>query len=154
MKFTSPIAVAAVSLLLSAYAEPRRSTSLPVPASNLSVSPTSLTFGPIAVNGFTFAMVTITNSGDAADYIATATPVEGTFFATFGGTCNTSIDPSDPLQRNYWIPAGGSCTFQWGFHPTTRGGGRPPWTSTGSGTLFFDSHAPISISFTGLATPH
>ena len=165
MKFTSPIALAVVSLLVSAYAEPgsstmgivtgaRPSSSLTVTASNLSVSPTSLTFGPIAVNAFVYAMVTITNSGDAADYIQTATPGEGTFFATFGGTCNTSIDPDNPSLGNYWIPAGGSCTFQWGYHPTTRGGGRPPWTQTGTGTLIFVGHAPISISFTGLATPH
>lgn len=165
MKFTHPTALAVVSLLISAFAEPgsstkdivtgtHRSPSLTMTASNLTVSPTSLTFGPIPVNSFVYAMVTITNTGDAADYIASATPVEGTFFATFAGTCNTSVDPNDPLERNYWIPAGGSCTFQWGYHPTTRGGGKPPWTQTGSGTLTFDSHAPISISFTGLATPH
>ena len=165
MKIVQPIALAGLSVLISAYAEPGSSTtsvvigarpgaSQMVVSSILSVSPTSLSFGPTPVNTFAYAIVTISNTGDAADYIAGASPVEGTFFATFAGTCNTSIDPNDPNQRNYSIPAGGSCTFQWGYNPTTRGGGKPPWMQTGTGTLTFDSHAPISIPLTGLATPH
>lgn len=164
MKITHPFALIGVSLLVGAYGNTGSSTKSVITgvrlgasmaaASNLSVTPTSLTFGPTPVNSFVYAMVTISNSGDAADYIVTATPSEGTFFATFGGTCNLSIDPTDPAQRNYWIPAGGSCTFQWGYHPTTRGGGRPPWTETGTGTLIFLNHASISIPLTGLATPH
>lgn len=164
MKITHPFALMGFSLLVGAYGNAgssaksvvtgvRLGASMAV-ASNLSVTPTSLTFGPTPVNTFVYDLVTISNSGDAADYIVTATPSEGTFFATFGGTCNVSVDPTDPNQRNYWIPAGGSCTFQWGYHPTTRGGGKPPWTQTGTGTLIFLNHAPISIPFTGLATPH
>lgn len=166
MHFTRPIALAALSVLVSACAEPVSPTNgtvigappraeVSITSSNLTVSPTSLTFGPVKVGTFAYAFVTISNSGDAADYISTATATpDPPFFPTFAGTCNTSIDPNDPNQRNYWIPAGGSCTFQWGFHTTKRGGGRPPWTHTGSGTLYFDSAAPISIAFTGLATPH
>jgi hypothetical protein len=168
MNVTRPIALATLSVLVSACAEPvsptshvvigTRSSVSPTSASILTVSPTSLTFGPTPVGTFDYEIVTISNSGDAADYISTvnfptATP-DPPFFPTFGGSCNTSIDPNDPNQRNYWIPAGGSCTFQWGFHPTTRGGGRPPWTATGSGTLSFDSGASFSIDFTGLSTPH
>ncbi len=166
MKVTRPIALAALSVLVSACAEPvsptnrivigaRSSASPTILSSNLTVSPTSLTFGPTPVGTFAYAIVTISNSGDAADYISTATATpDPPFFPTFAGTCNTSIDPNDPNQRNYWIPAAGSCTFEWGFHPTTHGGGRPPWTHTGTGTLFFDSSPSLSIDFTGLATPH
>ncbi len=163
MNVTRPIALAALSVLVSACAEPvcppnplaigaPPRGSVITASSNLTVSPTSLTFGPTPVGSFAYDIVTISNSGDADDYISTATATpDFPFFPTFTGTCNTSIDPNG---RNYWIPAGSSCTFQWGFHPIKRGGGRPPWTITGSGTLYFDSFAPISISFTGLSTPH
>ena len=163
MNVSRPIALAALSVLISACAEPvsptnravigtSPSASVITASSNLTVSPTSLTFGPTPVGTFAYDIVTISNSGDADDYISTATATpDFPFFPTFGGTCNTSIDPNG---RSYWIPAGSSCTFQWGFHPIKRGGGRPPWTITGSGTLYFDSFAPISISFTGLSTPH
>lgn len=121
--------------------------------SNLAVTPSSITFPTTPVGGFSYDTVTISNTGDTADYLVTATASpDPPFFPTFGGTCNTSIDPNG---RTYWIPAGGSCTFQWGYHPTTRPGkGRPPWTQTGTGTLFFDSGTTLAVSFTGQVSPH
>jgi len=113
----------------------------------LSVTPTAITFAPTVVGAFNYQLVTITNSGDAADYITTATASPNPpFFPTFGGTCNTSIDPNN--NKNYYIPPGFSCTFQWGFHPE-KPGRRP-----GTGTLFFDSGATLAVTFSGVATPH
>lgn len=115
------------------------------PGPVLSVSPTAVTFATVSVGAFDYQMVTITNSGDATDYISTAT-ADAPFFPTFGGTCNTSIDPNDPNHRNYWIPAGSSCTFQWAFNPTTH-----PGKYTGTGTLIFDVSSPLNVSLTGKA---
>ena len=114
----------------------------------ISVSPTSIEFANTITGNFTYETVTISNTGDAADYLTTATPFEGTFFATFGGTCNVSIDPNDPTERNYWIPANESCTFQWGFHPPH------PGKFHGTGTLIFDNSPSITLSFTARGTQH
>jgi hypothetical protein len=108
----------------------------------MSVSSTSLTFPTTVVGEFAYLTITIYNNGDADEYLYTAT-ASGDFFPTFGGTCNTSIGPTG---RNYYIPAGTSCTFQWGFHPSH------PGKHIGTGILDFDISPSISISLTGRAT--
>lgn len=118
------------------------------PGPVLTVAPTSITFANTIVGDFDYQEVTITNAGDAADYLTTATPSAGTFFTTFGGSCNLSIDPDDPNQRNYWIPAGGSCTLQWAFNPSK------PGKQTGTGTLVFDISPSVDVSLTGRGTKH
>ena len=120
----------------------RRSAVGPV----LSVSPTAVVFAPTPVGEFSYEIVTISNTGDATDFISSATPVESPFFATFGGTCNVSIDPIS--GKNYYIPPGSSCTFQWGFNP-----GRPG-RQTGTGTLNFESGATLTVALTGRGLPH
>lgn len=124
-------------LLISTTSAARRSVAVVGPV--LSVSPTAITFANTAVGEFDYQIVTITNSGDEADYILTAN-ADQPFFPTFGGTCNFSVDGNG---QNYYIPAGTSCTFQWGFNPAK------PGKSTGEGTLFFQSGAKIDVSFTG-----
>jgi hypothetical protein len=122
----------------------RRSAAVGGPV--LSVSPTTVAFAPTPVGVISYEIVTITNTGDATDFISSATPVESPFFATFAGTCNTSVDPI--TLKNYYIPAGSSCTFQWGFDPSR------PGRQTGTGTLNFESGATLTVSFTGRALPH
>ena len=111
----------------------------------ISVSPTSVGFANTVAGEFNYQMVTISNTGDADDYVSTAAPPEGTLFATFGGSSNFSVDPNDPTH-NYRIPANGSCTFQWGFHPPH------PGKFTGTGTLTFENSPSITLSFTGKGT--
>ena len=118
------------------------------PGPVISVTPTSVTFANTLVGEFSYQVVTISNTGNAADYLTVAIPSEGTFFQTGGGTCNASVDPNDPNQRNYWIPAGFSCTFQWGFNPSK------PGKQTGTGTMIFDNSPSIDLSFTGRGTKH
>jgi hypothetical protein len=122
----------------------RRSAAVGGPV--LSVSPTTVAFAPTPVGEFSYEIVTITNTGDATDFISSATPVESPFFATFAGTCNTSIDPIS--GKNYYIPPGFSCTFQWGFNPSR------PGRQTGTGTLSFESGATLAVAFTGRGLPH
>ena len=164
MNVKRAIALATLSVLTNACSEPVSPTSRTLPAtrssvepsiasSNLTVSPASLFFGPTAFGSFDYDIVTISNTGDAADYITTATATpDNTFFPTFAGTCNTSVDPDDPNDppRNYYIPAGGSCTFQWGFSPPVR---RPRFYA-GSGTIYFDSGASLTITFGAFGIPH
>ena len=115
-------------------------------SSILSVSPSAVVFSNTTVGTFDYQMVTVSNTGTDGDYIATADAVPNPpFFPTFAGTCNTSIGPSG---ANYWIPAGESCTFQWGFHPSK------PGKQSGVGTLSFASGATASVTLTGKGTPH
>ena len=115
-------------------------------AAGLTLSPTALTFAPTTVGDFDYQMVTITNGGAEAEYISTATTSGNPpFFPTYGGTCNFSVDETN---KNYYIPAGESCTFQWGFHPAR------PGKQMGTGTLYFDSGATLTVTFTGKGTPH
>jgi hypothetical protein len=139
----STVAAGALTVLVLLTTTAARSTRTPGPV--LSVSPSAITFATITAGEFDYQMVTITNSGDAGDYIQTATAdPDPPFFPTFGGTCNTSIGPDGVTP--YYIPAGGSCTFQWGFHPTH------PGKRTGTGTLVFVTSAPIDVSLSGKAT--
>lgn len=82
----------------------------------LSVSPATVAFPSTPVGtacpgaNCTYAEVTITNNGSQTVTLTTATPTSGgTFWATFGGTCNNTYA--------YKLPANTSCTFQWGFKP-------------------------------------
>jgi len=139
-------AAAAMIMILTMFTTSAARRSAAVGGPVLSVSPTSVAFAPTPVGGFSYEIVTITNTGDATDFISSATPVESPFFATFGGTCNFSVDPI--TGKNYYIPAGSSCTFQWGFNPSR------PGRQTGTGTLNFESGATLTVSFTGRALPH
>jgi len=139
-------AAAAMIMILTMFTTSAARRSAAVGGPVLSVSPTAVAFAPTPVGGFSYEIVTITNTGDATDFISSATPVESPFFATFGGTCNFSVDPI--TGKNYYIPAGSSCTFQWGFNPSR------PGRQTGTGTLNFESGATLTVSFTGRALPH
>jgi hypothetical protein len=112
----------------------------------LTYFPRPVDFGTTVVGEIAYQLVTIQNNGDADDYLSTATATDP-FFPTFGGTCNTSLDPLDPTH-NYRIPAGGSCTFQWGFNPTH------PGKYNGTGTLQFEQSATLPVNFVGRGTKH
>jgi hypothetical protein len=145
-RWSQPVRAAGLTVLVMFATSATRSR-VAVVGPILSVTPTAVTFDPTVVGGFNYQFVTITNSGDAADYITTATASPyPPFFATFAGTCNTSIDPNN--QQNYYIPPGFSCTFEWGFNPA-KPGRRP-----GTGTLVFQSGATLAVTFAGVATPH
>ena len=139
-----PVAAVALTVLVLLTSTAARSRRTPGPV--LSVSPAAITFATVAPGEFDYQLVTVANTGDADDYIqtATATP-DPPFFPTFGGTCNTSIGPDG--VTNYFIPAGGSCTFQWGFHPAR------PGKQTGTGTLVFVTSAPITVTFSAKSKP-
>lgn len=142
---TRTVAAAVITMLIMfTTSAARRSAAVGGPV--LSVSPTTVAFAPTPIGGFSYEIVTITNSGDATDFISSATPVESPFFATFAGGCNFSVDPIS--GKNYYIPPGSSCTFQWGFSPGRAG------RQTGTGTLSFESGATLTVSFTGRGLPH
>jgi hypothetical protein len=118
-----------------------------IAASNLTVSPTLLSFDDAVVGaacpgtGCTYAEVTITNGGDALEHLSTATTdPEPPFFPTFGGSCNT--------PNAYDIPVGESCTFQFGFKP------QHPGKFTGTGTINFDSGASVTVDLVGFGRHH
>jgi hypothetical protein len=142
--FKFSFVAASALLLISTTSATRRSVAVVGPV--LSVSPTALVFATTVVGDFAYGIVTVTNSGDAADYISTATADPNPpFFPTFAGTCNTSVDGNG---QNYYIPAGTSCTFQWGFHPSRAG------RVNGSATLSFQSGATLTIDLTGMGKPN
>ena len=84
--------------------------------------------------GCSYAMITITNNLGTAQTI-TGGFGGGPFWVTWGGTCNTATKT---------IAAGGSCTLQWGFAPTTAG-----TTSTGTGTVPFASGLNLTLGLKG-----
>jgi hypothetical protein len=144
-KRTQTVAAAMVTMLIMfTTSAARRSAAVAGPV--LSVSPTTVAFPLTPVGGFSYEIVTITNTGDAPDFLTTATPGEPPLYATFGGTCNLSIDPN--TQKNYYIPAGSSCTFQWAFNPSRAG------RQAATGTLIFESGATLTVLLTGRALPH
>src|SRR4026209_2583443 len=76
----------------------------------LTYFPRPVDFGTTTFGEIAFELMTIQNTGDADDDLRTATATDP-FFPTFGGTCQTLVDPQNPAH-NYRIPAGQSCTFQ------------------------------------------
>ncbi len=85
--------------------------------------------------------MTITNNGELTETLTTAEATPNPpFFPTFGGTCN--------VQYSYMLPAGQSCTFQWGFKP------QHPGKVTGTGTISFLSGASLGVVLVGKGTPH
>ena len=135
------IATAAVVFLATA------SLLTPNALAQLSVSPSVVVFPNTPVgsacpgDNCSYAEVTITNNGTATEHLisAEATP-DPPFWPTFGGTCNT--------PDAYFLPAGESCTFQWGFKP------EHPGKSNGVGTVSFESGASVGVVLTGRGTPH
>jgi hypothetical protein len=80
------------------------------------------------------------NTASDAEHLVGATAGEGPFWPTFGGTCNN--------QLLYYLPAGASCTFQWGFKPEKLGQRRD------TGQISFESGASVSVELEGRGTPH
>jgi hypothetical protein len=116
-------------------------------ASNLTVSPAVLVFPDTVVGtdcpgaNCTYAEVTITNGGTDTETLTTAnTDTDPPFWPTFGGSCNT--------PDAYMLPAGESCTFQFGFKPTH------PGKFTGTGTINFASGASVSVDLIGFGRHH
>jgi hypothetical protein len=113
---------------------------------SLTVSPSSLTFPPTPVgpdcpgDNCAYADVTISNSGPDTEHLVGADAPSGAFWPTFGGTCN--------VQHLYFLPAGQSCTFQWGFKPEKPGQRRD------TGHISFESGASLSVELEGRGTPH
>ena len=114
---------------------------------SLTVSPTALSFPNTPVGpdcpgaNCTYAMVTITNTGSGTEHLTGAAAGSyGPFWPTYGGTCNT--------PNMYVLPAGASCTFQWGFKPEHPGRVRD------TGTINFESGESVSIELDGRGSPH
>jgi len=112
----------------------------------LTYFPRPVDFGTTMVGEISYQLITIQNNGDADDYLVTATATDP-FFPTFGGTCQTLVDPNDPTHK-YRIPAGQSCTFQWGFNPDH------PGKFTGTGTLDFEQNITLPVNFVAKAKKH
>ncbi len=113
--------------------------------SNLTVSPAVVVFPNTPVgpdcpgNNCSYAMVTIANNGaqDVTLGVAEADPSQ-TFWATYGGTCN--------VVYAYVLPAGQTCTFQWGFAPPH------PGKFMGTGTISFADGSMVGVVLTGKGT--
>jgi streptogramin lyase len=107
----------------------------------LTVTPASVVFADTA-SGTTnpsYALVTITNNGPGAQTLTTASATpDPPFFPTFGGTCN--------VQYAYTIPAGASCTFQFGFNPPAAG------SYSGTGSISFSSGVVLNVALAGTGT--
>lgn len=110
-------------------------------SSNLTVSPAVVVFPntPVGTDcpgvNCTYAMVTITNNGSQTEQLVTA-EADSPFWPTYGGTCNATYA--------YYLPAGESCTFQWGFKPVH------PGRVVGVGTVSFKSGASVGVLLTGV----
>ena len=116
-------------------------------AMSLSISPTTLSFSPTPVGpecpgaNCSYAEVTITNNGATTEHLVGATAGSpAPFWPTFGGTCN--------VAHMYFLPAGASCTFQWGFKP------EKPGRVRATGQISFESGESVSIELDGRGTPH
>jgi hypothetical protein len=100
----------ATSLLMIAMAVP---ASAATTTSVLSISPTRLSFGKVAVGSTGWADVTISNS--TSDDLA---------LGSAGFTSGDGFSTDWSLSSCYWqgLPAGGSCTVRLTFTPTDVGG--------------------------------
>jgi hypothetical protein len=107
--------------------------------SGLSIDPDSITFQPTVVGDYSYEMATITNAGPEDDTIVGVLPQGESLFPTQAGTCNL---------QNWLIPAGTSCTYQFGFHPDRPGRVR------NTITLYFGSGATLDVTLTGRGRPH
>jgi hypothetical protein len=89
------------------------------------------------VGKIAYGMVTIVNSDVTPQTIVvvTASP-RPPFWPTWGGTCNS-------LANNKVVPGNGTCTFQFGFKPATKGVVR------GTGEFTFKSGIKKQINLTG-----
>ncbi|MFC6155146.1 choice-of-anchor D domain-containing protein [Kribbella jiaozuonensis] len=105
---------------------------LPDNGSQISISPTALSFGSVATGSTSAAQaVTVTNSGTAAAPVSSVA-VTGDFSQT--NNCGSSI------------AAGGSCTVNVTFSPTAAGGRNGNLTVTAAGVA-----STVSLSGTGVA---
>jgi hypothetical protein len=91
--------------------------------------------GPCPGTGCVYALVKVHNRTASVETIATAAAT-APFWPTYGGTCN--------VKYAYAIPAGKSCTFEFGFRPTARG-----TLYTGSGTIIFVSGESRTVTLIG-----
>jgi hypothetical protein len=105
----------------------------------VAIDPDSLEFPPTLVGDYGYAMATITNTGPDDDVLIGVLPQGEPLFPTQAGTCNL---------QNWIIPAGTSCTYQFGFHPQRPGRVRSTLT------LHFGSGATLAMSLTGRGRPH
>ncbi len=105
----------------------------------LSVSPAVVVFPDTSVGAISYQEVTISNTGSQTENLLTATADPNPpFWPTFGGTCNVNF--------GYAVPAGASCTFQWGFKPVH------PGRTVGVGTISFESGAALGVVLVGKGT--
>jgi hypothetical protein len=107
--------------------------------SSVSIDPDSVEFPPTPVGAYSYEMATITNAGPADEMIVAVSPQGESLFPTQAGTCNL---------QGWVIPAGTSCTYQFGFHPDRPGRVRNTLTLT------FASGATIEVSLTGRGRRH
>ncbi len=94
------------------------------------------TCGAVGSTSCTYASITITNGTAVTQTITTASTGTTIFWPTYGGTCNVTYA--------FAIPSGASCTFEFGFEPTTTS-----TTYTDTGTVNFDSGAALSVGLSG-----
>lgn len=105
----------------------------------LSISPETITFPPTRVGDFSYEMATITNAGPTDQTVVGVLPQGEALAPTQAGTCNA---------QNWLIPAGTSCTYQFGFHPERPGRVRNTLT------IYFESGATVEVALTGRGRPH
>jgi hypothetical protein len=106
---------------------------------SVAVEPDALEFPPTRVGDFSYAMATVTNAGPDDEVLVGVSPQGEPLFPTQAGTCNL---------QNWIIPAGTSCTYQFGFHPERPGRVR------NIVTLHLASGATLDVSLTGRGRPH
>ncbi len=92
--------------------------------------------GAVGSTSCTYASITITNGTAVTQTITTASAGTTIFWPTYGGTCNVTY--------GFMIPSGASCTFEYGFEPTTAS-----TTYTDTGTVNFASGAALSFGLSG-----
>jgi hypothetical protein len=78
----------------------------------LSISPSSLDFGPVPVNGSKLATATLSNIGNASLQISSLSPALNPF-SRQGGSCPNLL----PIV----LQVGASCTIAWQYAPTVQG---------------------------------
>jgi hypothetical protein len=111
-------------------------------AGSLTVAPTVRHFqgkpvagAPCPGKGCVYALVKIRNRTANVETIVSATATNP-FWPTYGGTCN--------VVYAYAIPAGKTCTFQFGFKPTAAG-----TLYTGTGNVMFVSGETLTVTLIG-----
>jgi hypothetical protein len=125
-----------LAVLISVLQLPLWANAATVPAPKISVSPTSITFSSVTVDGSSLKTVTITNKGTAALDVGDIT-ITGTNSSQFNET-NTCSDP---------LPSGGTCTVSVTFSPIEPNGTR-------TATLNIPSNdpkrkTPVTVKLTG-----